>query len=126
MTKAEIIDETVAYYSRDVRRRGLDLRRSCVYLTGAGNRCAVGRCLRKPVLSWADKHGNAADLLDASWAHGYEEADEIFLPRYQGHEVAFWVDLQGLHDGGRNWSDDGLSEGGRARLATLKAKWCDS
>jgi hypothetical protein len=112
-TKLEIIDETVKFYSKNTERRakknGL-----CSYLNEDGNKCAVGRCAKNPgELSNGPFNEVIEDLTD----------EEIFLPRYRGHDKEFWNDLQSLHDSDGYWDYNSLSKCGERRVGNLKNKW---
>ena len=50
--KLEILEETIAYYSEDPNRRSIsEDGDGCYYLHPEnGNRCAVGRCLTRPLV----------------------------------------------------------------------------
>ena len=114
-TKADIIQETLEYYSQDpCRRRAFD--GGCHYLhidpDGTKRRCAVGRCLSEEAKSneIIGDYGQGAKSLALS--HGNGDIDNLLAPEYRGHDIHFWLLLQGLHDHSRNWTDDGLSVNG--------------
>ena len=116
-TKAEIIDETVEYYSADVSRRAVDHRGSCFYRTPSGKSCAVGRCLDP------EKYQPKMETIDA-YENIRKFSDAIFKPEYQGHERDFWNDLQKLHDRFEFWNDEGLTGDGEGYLETIRREWC--
>lgn len=111
-TKLKIIEETVKYYSEDVRRRAVN-GIQCSYITEDGRMCAVGRCLQNP-----KEFGeiSAYDLL-------LENEDDIFKPEYQGHDPEFWEGLQKLHDNRKFWTTKGISLNGQDKVKELKERW---
>lgn len=116
MTKHQIIDETVAYYSEDIGRRAVNEVGGCVYFHGkTGNMCAVGRCANEP------KYLNP-DLFFTSLSDTLSD-EEIFKTEYQGHEPEFWAELQKLHDNKRYWNDGGLTEYGQKTVQRLKERF---
>lgn len=129
LTKTEIINETVAYYSEDVNRRAIKALGSCFYhlvFDGVIKQCAVGRCLIDS--NKVQKNVDSADdsSADAVW-NTSAALDEDLKPEYRGHSLDFWTDLQKLHDDADSdgyWdSNEGLTEIGRKRVAELLAKW---
>lgn len=118
MTKCEIIQETVDWYSEDLNRRAIvyDL---CFYYSACDNKmCAVGRCLidPKPLA-----HDNKAivDLMRCKTV-----LDEHFKEQYRGHGPEFWLDLQSLHDEIVFWGEDnGLSVIGQKHVNKLMERY---
>lgn len=114
-TKLEIINETVEYYSVDpVGRRGtigVDTR-MCRYKTNNGKMCAAGRCM-------IDPPGEAETEYIGAFT------DEVFKEEYRGHDMAFWVDLQTLHDDPEYWNEKGLTNPGKAYLEVLLSLYAD-
>ena len=105
MTKIEIIDETVKYYSEDVYRRSL-VAEVCKYKTEEGKMCAVGRCLTSTNI---DKFGTLDGDVHLLFAQ-VDWNDDLFQEQYKGHDEAFWADLQHLHDVQTHWDNNGLTE----------------
>jgi hypothetical protein len=121
MTRVEIINDTVAYYSEDTSRRGLSPNgESCEYLTGEGKMCAVGRCLlpsaRKKVEAWVGAVEIAKNL-------GKRDLDSVLSKKYTGHAEKFWAELQVLHDRSVYWDDKGITKEGELRVGGLLLKW---
>lgn len=101
-TKVEIINETVAFYSEDVKRRAVNEDGICEYKTKDGRKCAVGRVLLAKAFR-ADIEGcNALEILE-------RYGDDILKKKYRGHEPQFWNKLQRIHDWEGHWNDDGLT-----------------
>lgn len=120
-TAIEIIDETVAYYSEDTKRRAkiinpTGLGCGCQYYTAQGQMCAVGRCLEEPEAFKGN--GSSVDELDADW-----ELETILKEEYRGHDVKLWDKLQSLHDNDVHWNKEGLSEKGKSYVNVLKKKY---
>ncbi len=112
-TKAQIINETVEFYSADTSRRSINARGNCFYLHPAnGNKCAVGRCLKNP----SKEASMSVSFLFGSYKERYNPE---FLPEYEGHDLDFWMDLQGFHDSSENWDKYGLTAGGQKELKRL-------
>ncbi len=123
MTKLEIIENTVTYYSKDTKRRSIQ-GGGCVYSSENGNHCAVGRFLKKELKQdatysmWNDDDiNNILDELEI------EDFDECLVPRAKGHEKLFWTRLQMLHDGKDYWDSKGLTEEGEKEVTYLKEKY---
>lgn len=108
MTKLEIIEETIKYYSEDTSRRGLSpgTLDTCQYLTSNGKRCAVGRCCKDLV---------NFKVLDVALSNLKDE--------YVGHSKRFWGDLQVLHDRSYHWNNEGLTNAGKNYLNDLKMRY---
>lgn len=116
MTKHEIIDETVAYYSEDPKRRAFNGSDCMYFIPESGNMCAVGRCLKNPS-DLIGKTINADDLLEGN--------DSLLKLEYQGHDARFWQDLQWLHDRKEFWCESGLTVAGKNEVIGMKSKWKD-
>lgn len=127
-TKLEIIEETVAYYSEDVFRRGLDTR-GCVYESVEGKHCAVGRCLINPKKlqdAVQDDEYESGSICDIYRQYdGYFQ--ELFKEEYRGHSFIFWKKLQQIHDDswGEYWTEEGITEKGIEAVNKLKEKYSD-
>src|SRR6056297_3193743 len=99
MNKIEIINETVKFYSKDPDNlRSFDEDGDCAYNNTNNRHCAVGRCLMYKYKRHGKKlKGNYGDL--TSLCNYYnKKVDEILSPKYRGHSIIFWDDLQNLHD----------------------------
>lgn len=115
-TKLEIINETVAFYSEDVKRRAADAFGVCEYKTADNRKCAVGRVLlAKAFREDLDGH----DALDILIIYG----DSLFKNNYRGHAPAFWNDLQFLHDRREYWNGEGLTAAGVTFKTQLLMRW---
>lgn len=114
-TKLEIINETVAYYSEDPRRRAFS-GMSCRYITRDGKMCAFGRCEVDPNINEeADVRGRFRDR--------FELMDVALKIEYRGHQISFWEDIQRLHDNKSHWNESGLSDSGMIHVQILKEKY---
>lgn len=118
LTKLEIIEETVKYYSEDVNRRAMNKEGGCMYKNNEGEMCAVGRCLIDAE-EFARFEG-WVDALDIEF-----NLESILKDQYTGHTIDFWKDLQDLHDNPMNWNPDALTKEGRDFVNHLEEKWKD-
>lgn len=121
MTKIEIIDDTVAYYSADVTRRSKQLvnnKVQCTYKGPEGRECAFQRVVEDDLSEY-----------DCSTTFGYGESaasiivkkeDLKFKEGYEGHDKNFWGAIQHLHDMDVHWDENGLSEKGNKYVEDLK------
>lgn len=114
LSKLEILEETVKYYSEDTNRRALDIDSSCLYNTEDGRYCAVGRCFNEEYKSTAEK------LYSGKLVEHIPNLEYKLEPQYKGHEIEFWTKLQRLHDDDDNWDENGLSTDGEAKVNHIK------
>lgn len=138
MTKLEIINETVSYYGEDTARRGVDTDLTgiptCMYLSGNGNKCAIGRCFNdKGIDELGRKKGGIESVISNLIYESENRAEsterrtailnQYLEPRYRGHQLTFWSGLQNLHDHEGYWDTDGLTLKGRQAAAALRKIW---
>ena len=112
LTKVEIINETVAFYSADTTRRSKNKDGFCVYAGPDGRKCAYSRCWKEGVYNteYEDKGPNNADI---------PEPDNLLQEKYKGHSAQFWLSIQRLHDNDKNWNPNGLTEEGKLSVERL-------
>lgn len=130
MTKEEILDETIAFYSEDTKRRALKPDGKCAYNTEDGRHCAVGRCLKPSLLEQGTKlDGNGDGVYRLVQKQNnipigelITGMDNLLDDRYHGHSIAFWRELQEIHDRRQNWSESGLTEVGLKSVKYLREK----
>jgi hypothetical protein len=131
MTRAEILQETVEYYTKDVKRRAyrrVDYVMQCRYLVREGDvefRCAVGRCMTPDAKLWSDaaqKFFTQEDYRGGAWH--IDNLDDVLQARYRGHPAAFWHSLQYWHDTRRFWKHDGLTAEGLEHVEGIRRGWC--
>ena len=113
MTKREIIEETLEYYSKN--NRGLNEHQDCVYLAENGDMCAVGRCLIDPTKI---EDGSIGMLFDNSL-----ELDKLLKEPYRGYSLDFWKDLQDFHDSPNYWEGNNLTLKGKQQYQELFSKY---
>ena len=117
MTKIEIIDETVEYYSNNPRAIQGNL---CLYLTEDNLRCAHSRCIKddkvEEVHECANTGGSAKKIID-------EFTDDVHKEEYQGYSVDFWLDIQHLHDYHAYWNGNQLNKEGIEHVEYIKIKY---
>ncbi len=109
LTKLEILNETVDFYSADPKRRSYSEVDGCTYNGRNGTHCAVGRCLlpeyHEQGATLKGNTGTVANLEEAN----EKEFDTMLQEQYRGHEMGFWKRLQILHDEPSNWNKSGIS-----------------
>jgi hypothetical protein len=129
LTKLEILEETIAYYSEDVSRRAIytevitdgdeDYEEpQCYYESPDGKHCAAGRMMTEEFLNskYLIEGTSITSLIDAS-------SIPVFKPEYQGHNNKFYTELQRLHDADHNWDSNGLTELGRQKVESIKEEF---
>ena len=136
LTKEEIINETVKFYSADTKRRSVNEEvgnPGCYYVLEDGRNCAVGRCLTTKIknkLKTSHIHFNNSDfqglivgMVKCEWDNTDENLDKLLKPSYRGHNLKFWEALQSLHDVNKNWNETGLTVDGGHELENIKSKY---
>ncbi len=126
LTKLEIIEEIVSFYSEDTNRRSLrsyDDQNICCYKSG-DNFCAVGKCMTKESI---DKliysKNNAVSLLEIQKRFN-TNLDQMLEQKYQGHEINFWISVQCFHDTHEHFKKNkGLTEKGKKYVKSLKKQY---
>jgi len=97
LTKHQIIDETVEYYTTHSRAT---TEYGCEYRTKEGALCAHSRCLTDEIrnqIRLGSAYGTADDVINDFGG------DDVHQEQYRGHDVKFWNDIQSLHDCKRYW-----------------------
>lgn len=136
LSKEEIINETVSFYSADPKRRNVSVNSTtnspqCNYVSTDGRNCAVGRCLTTKVkdklvtseYNSSDFQGLVVGMVNCSWAEADLNLNKVLKPSYRGHSIRFWEDLQSLHDVDNYWNEIGLTIAGTNDLELLKNKY---
>ena len=136
LTKEEIINETVKFYSADTKRRSVNEEvgtSGCYYALEDGRNCAVGRCLTTKIknkLKTSHIHFNNCDfqglivgMVKCEWDNTDENLDKLLKPSYRGHSLRFWEDLQSLHDIYDYWNETGLTIKGNEVLEQINKKY---
>ena len=126
LTKLQIIDETVEYYSKNPRsvKREDGQSLACYYYHPITNaQCAFSRCTIK---EFKDKliDCNKYPLYYVIKKHEIN-VDTILQNKYKGHNEEFWTDIQNLHDSDSNWNELELTAVGAAQVNRLKDKYKD-
>jgi hypothetical protein len=129
MTKIEIIEETINFYSQDPSRRAVKTREdgssyACLYVYKE-KRCALSRCMSPEFL---EKYGEiindtgsiTEDLSRYLSEELHINLDDTLLPKYRGHNEDFWSDIQAMHDIVENWDKNGLTDRGRKFVTNIK------
>lgn len=87
-----LLQETIDYYTVEGNARSLNEMRRCQYLNENGDRCALGRLMRK------DAYHKTMEGKDAYFM--IAEYEETVLKKiYRGYKTEFYQKLQDLHDG---------------------------
>lgn len=127
LSKSEILNETIQYYSEDTNRRAVKRTTdgtllNCMYNTENGNHCAIGRCLKdKHKEKGLDFKGNHEDAWGLNEMYGM--LDNILEEKYHGHVLEFWEMLQNLHDTDANWNEHGLTLEGEEYVQNIKSRF---
>ena len=141
MTKCEIIDETIEFYSKNPRAVRPD--EECYYYNTDGTMCAVGRCFNEEVIRACDskikevrikeRYNSAGRFsvipeVDFNFMSGCSldhnvPNDSMFQEKYKGYNGGFWGDLQKLHDNNDFWDGKELSDMGQNYASELRAKY---
>jgi len=124
-TKLEIIEETVEVYSK-VSKRAVQGDVCSYYLNG--NTCAVGRCCEDPQeLERQSLKINSLGANAFSINMDLGGLDKWLKPKYRGHSVNFWADIQLLHDNPTYWKSTllggGLTQAGVNFVERLKREY---
>lgn len=115
LTKVEIINETIEFYSADTTRRSVNPKSKlgCSYNYENGNHCAVGRVMLPKYQKRGTKlKGNTATVGTLLEELKIKKIDNILQPQYRGHDIRFWRKLQILHDRSHYWQENGLTDVG--------------
>jgi len=127
MTKLELLEDTVKYYSEDTSRRAVVKGRvttECMYTTDDGQHCAVGRWLQPNYQNtkWVDNEGcSADDLINGISDNNHQyEVDDLFVEGVRHIPAWFWMDLQQLHDNDVFWDKDGITQAGVEKVDELR------
>lgn len=118
LTKHQIIDETVEYYS--THDRAITGTGRCQYKTQDGKLCAHSRCLtdraREKVIELNLNMGASAHSVLRHCG-----GDRIHQMKYRGHNTLFWSDVQNLHDTDDYWNGRELTLKGKDYVKRIKA-----
>ena len=107
LTKLQIIDETVEYYSNNPRSVcGTE----CRYIGPNGENCAFSRCCSDPTSCIPYEGGN-----HMLW---------FVKSEYRGHGLEFWKQIQDLHDLSIHWEGNKLTKIGQDHVKKLKERFC--
>lgn len=115
-TKAEIINETAAYYHENPRAKSPSGK--CMYLTEDGRMCAVGRCMTPEAVAAVRDICEDAAAIDEEYG-----LERLLKEEYRHHSLYFWSDLQSFHDRNDNWGGDGITLDGQRHVAQLLEDW---
>jgi hypothetical protein len=126
LTKEEIINDTLAFYSADITRRSVNVGTSigCAYNHDSGNHCAFGRYMKPKFQEQGPKlEGNTSTVATLLAEQKLKKVDSLLLSQYHGHDIIFWCKLQYLHDRSHYWKEGGLTQEGEDYLKEIKEKY---
>ncbi len=114
--RLEVLQDTVKYYTTNVKRRCVDKNNECSYsaktLNKSSQGCAVGRLIPPKLrLEWDKKYPNKS----ISGIQCKETLPENLLEL----GINFLNDLQSLHDQPNNWDKEGLTQRGLDRVEQI-------
>ena len=111
LTKIQIIEETVEYYSTH-RRSIKEGTRNCKYNGPDGLKCAFSRCCTDDSV-FIEECGSS------------RQHEAILLPQYAHilYRDNFWVDIQVLHDRDDFWENNELTYSGKTFVNDIKVKY---
>ena len=112
LTKLQIIDETVEYYSTHPRSLRDDESSNCMYNGDNNTKCAFSRCCTDD--SIFDEGSSAC-------AQKYA----VLLPQYAyiPYDDVFWIEIQYIHDTNSFWKDGNFTDLGEEYVDNLKTKY---
>jgi hypothetical protein len=110
----DMLDEGVKYYT-DGGKRGMHHGGSCVYDTGDGGKCFVGRLLTDEELAECGHKG----LMSAGVHNLLSKLDKV-PGKLVGINKGFLSLCQSVHDNGLNWDGNTLTNGGLLAVRGVK------
>jgi hypothetical protein len=114
LTKHQIIDETVEFYSNNAR--SLNENGRCFYNSINNTKCAFSRCCT-----------NDSKFTEHQKADAQTEA--VLLPQYSHYplveHIIFWNTLQNLHDNRVFWNNNTLTTQGKDYVILMKSTFKD-
>ena len=122
--RAEVLKETIQYYSQDPQgRRCVNGKGGCYYspktvgkeATSEG--CAVGRLLPPELQEKLDRDYSGAGV-------SYDELFKTLPQEIQDLGQTFLLKLQMLHDLEENWNSEGLTETGEEYVKQIERVYC--
>lgn len=134
MNCLEIIDKLTKIYIKSPKKRAtgeVKLSNGTIHKYSAyriidgekEKRCIVGLCLRTG--EWLEFEGNIQDIFKHICNENAKKFNLLFLPKYKGHSVDFWMDIQKFHDEEEFWDKKSLTESGKEYLNKLREKYLD-
>lgn len=115
-----VLDATCAEYNSTNRAADGD---KCYYLHAETNRrCAIGRLLSDEQAKYLETNFDYVGLLfDKCYASTHDVQKSIYNTLSE-YGKSFLIDLQDLHDDGKNWDEDGLSRRGKEYFEHIRSK----
>lgn len=133
-SRAEIINMVEARY-QNPGNRSFDTARHMARYSYRDKLCPLGMCMIDPAKIPEKLNGlhvvqlvcnlnrSAGCSIRQTRHEPSPELDLLLKPEYRGHPVAFWEDLQLLHDAATHFDEHGYSARGRRFLSRLRHIW---
>jgi len=125
--RLEVLDDTVAYYSKDVKRLNYTHMREIRYSPkhtgkqGISEGCSIGRLMPPELQEQLDEKAVFFIGVPPNDIHAFSQ-----LPKdLQKLGLKFIISLQWLHDHHVNWTKNGLSQTGKNIVAEIKSNYCN-
>ena len=124
-TLSKKLAENLAYYTKDVSKRCVDVKHNCRYSgksLGINTKgCFVGALLPPKLRLQLDSNGNMDVKGIVNIA--FESEGKLVLPKIITENTEIMTGFQRLHDDNNLWNSSGLNETGLSRLETLVNKF---
>jgi hypothetical protein len=121
--RLNFINEKLGYFIEDPSRRAYNQKtESCMYWDkSTGNKCLIGMEIPK------EKYNKAYEGKSLTFENSLRKNSVFDLLPVEVQElgVYFLKRCQCLHDEESYWDEDGLSDRGESKLASIKAKYCN-
>lgn len=116
-----VLDATCAEYNSTNRADiGGD---KCFYLHAETNRrCAIGRLLSDDQAKYLETNFKVVSKLFKNFSTSTNDVQKSIYNTLSEYGKSFLIDLQDLHDDGKNWDEDGLSRRGKEYFEHIRSK----
>jgi hypothetical protein len=125
MTHLEFLEDTIKYYSENVKRRCTTVK-ACYYSPvsakkeGISTGCAIGRFLKPEDAIKIDSH----DPMSIHNVLSHGELKDLIPQWMQDLGTEFLKQVQGIHDNDFNWNEEGLTPLGWINVNQIKDRYC--
>ena len=116
--RLNFLNEKLGYFIEDPSRRAYNQKtESCMYWDkSTGNKCLIGMELPE------EKYNEAYEGKSLTFKNS---VFDLLPVEVQELSKTFLFQCQCLHDEESYWDEDGLSDRGESKLASIKAKYCN-